>query len=167
MIAHHTLGGCNLRPGDLIGSGTISSKVRCWFSMISRAWTRNFHWFISGMLLPEQDSIWFIDCARYNWCFAYRDLQGLVLSWRQQRMEQRPSHWMCVVPRLRESLLRTMILFHCVAGARVTTIALDLESVLANWLNDNRKLVFSHCKAGSVSQDCLKVTPSHKSMTSQ
>ncbi|KXZ46273.1 hypothetical protein GPECTOR_45g143 [Gonium pectorale] len=24
MIAHHTAGGCNLRPGDLIGSGTIS-----------------------------------------------------------------------------------------------------------------------------------------------
>jgi fumarylacetoacetase len=25
MIAHHTLGGCNLRPGDLLGSGTIST----------------------------------------------------------------------------------------------------------------------------------------------
>ena len=24
MIAHHTAGGCNLRPGDLLGSGTIS-----------------------------------------------------------------------------------------------------------------------------------------------
>ncbi|KAK9821378.1 hypothetical protein WJX74_005658 [Apatococcus lobatus] len=24
MLAHHTAGGCNLRPGDLIGSGTIS-----------------------------------------------------------------------------------------------------------------------------------------------
>jgi fumarylacetoacetase len=24
MIAHHTLGGCPLRPGDLLGSGTIS-----------------------------------------------------------------------------------------------------------------------------------------------
>jgi fumarylacetoacetase len=24
MIAHHTCGGCNLRPGDLLGSGTIS-----------------------------------------------------------------------------------------------------------------------------------------------
>jgi fumarylacetoacetase len=24
MIAHHTLGGCNLRPGDLLGSGTVS-----------------------------------------------------------------------------------------------------------------------------------------------
>jgi fumarylacetoacetase len=24
MVAHHTVGGCNLRPGDLIGTGTIS-----------------------------------------------------------------------------------------------------------------------------------------------
>ncbi|KAK9841099.1 hypothetical protein WJX84_001371 [Apatococcus fuscideae] len=27
MIAHHTAGGCNLRPGDLIGTGTISCEV--------------------------------------------------------------------------------------------------------------------------------------------
>ena len=27
MIAHHTLGGCDLRPGDLLGTGTISSPV--------------------------------------------------------------------------------------------------------------------------------------------
>lgn len=24
MIAHHTISGCNLRPGNLFGSGTIS-----------------------------------------------------------------------------------------------------------------------------------------------
>jgi fumarylacetoacetase len=24
MLAHHTMGGCNLRPGDLLGSGTVS-----------------------------------------------------------------------------------------------------------------------------------------------
>jgi fumarylacetoacetase len=28
MIAHHTSGGCNLRPGDLLGSGTISAPHR-------------------------------------------------------------------------------------------------------------------------------------------
>ena len=27
MIAHHTITGCNLRTGDLLGSGTISGKV--------------------------------------------------------------------------------------------------------------------------------------------
>ncbi|MBL0419123.1 fumarylacetoacetase [Ramlibacter sp. AW1] len=28
MVAHHTVNGCNLRPGDLIGSGTISGPDR-------------------------------------------------------------------------------------------------------------------------------------------
>lgn len=27
MVAHHTVGGCNLRPGDLFGSGTISAAT--------------------------------------------------------------------------------------------------------------------------------------------
>jgi fumarylacetoacetase len=27
IVAHHTAGGCNLRPGDLIGSGTISGEA--------------------------------------------------------------------------------------------------------------------------------------------
>lgn len=29
MIAHHTLGGCPLRTGDLLGSGTISGQDSC------------------------------------------------------------------------------------------------------------------------------------------
>jgi fumarylacetoacetase len=28
MVAHHTAGGCNLQPGDLFGSGTISGPGR-------------------------------------------------------------------------------------------------------------------------------------------
>lgn len=28
MIAHHTISGCNLQPGDLFGSGTISGTER-------------------------------------------------------------------------------------------------------------------------------------------
>jgi fumarylacetoacetase len=28
MVAHHAVGGCNLRPGDLLGSGTISGPER-------------------------------------------------------------------------------------------------------------------------------------------
>ncbi len=27
MVAHHTVGGCNLQPGDLLGSGTISGPT--------------------------------------------------------------------------------------------------------------------------------------------
>jgi fumarylacetoacetase len=28
MVAHHTSNGCNLRPGDLIGSGTVSGPEK-------------------------------------------------------------------------------------------------------------------------------------------
>jgi fumarylacetoacetase len=28
MVAHHTSNGCSLRPGDLLGSGTISAPTR-------------------------------------------------------------------------------------------------------------------------------------------
>jgi fumarylacetoacetase len=28
LLAHHTSGGCNLRPGDLFGSGTVSGPTR-------------------------------------------------------------------------------------------------------------------------------------------
>ena len=28
MVAHHTVNGCNLQPGDLIGTGTISGPTR-------------------------------------------------------------------------------------------------------------------------------------------
>ena len=28
MIAHHTSGGCNLNPGDLLGTGTVSGKAK-------------------------------------------------------------------------------------------------------------------------------------------
>ena len=28
LIAHHASGGCNLRPGDLLGTGTVSGPTR-------------------------------------------------------------------------------------------------------------------------------------------
>lgn len=37
MVAHHTAGGCNLNPGDLLGSGTVSGPEEgergCLFEM--------------------------------------------------------------------------------------------------------------------------------------
>jgi fumarylacetoacetase len=39
MVAHHTVGGCNLQPGDLLGSGTISGPTPDSFgSMLEIAW---------------------------------------------------------------------------------------------------------------------------------
>jgi len=34
MVAHHTVGGCNLQAGDLFGSGTISSTERAGFGSL-------------------------------------------------------------------------------------------------------------------------------------
>jgi len=28
LVAHHTVNGCNLQPGDLLGTGTLSSETR-------------------------------------------------------------------------------------------------------------------------------------------
>jgi fumarylacetoacetase len=39
MIAHHTVGGCNLQPGDMLGSGTISAEKESGFgSMLELGW---------------------------------------------------------------------------------------------------------------------------------
>lgn len=33
QLVHHTITGCNVNPGDLLGSGTISGEVRfCFFA---------------------------------------------------------------------------------------------------------------------------------------
>lgn len=39
MIAHHTVNGCNLRPGDLLASGTISGPAETSYgSLLERTW---------------------------------------------------------------------------------------------------------------------------------
>jgi fumarylacetoacetase len=34
LVAHHTVGGCNLRPGDLLGTGTLSGEARDTFGSL-------------------------------------------------------------------------------------------------------------------------------------
>ncbi|MBI3790386.1 MAG: fumarylacetoacetate hydrolase family protein, partial [Gemmatimonadetes bacterium] len=39
MVAHHTMNGCNLRPGDLLGSGTVSGPTpESRGCLMERAW---------------------------------------------------------------------------------------------------------------------------------
>jgi fumarylacetoacetase len=39
MVAHHTSNGCNLRPGDLIATGTVSGAgEETWGSLVERTW---------------------------------------------------------------------------------------------------------------------------------
>ena len=38
-MAHHTITGCNLRPGDLLGSGTISGpEEKSYGSLLELSW---------------------------------------------------------------------------------------------------------------------------------
>jgi len=34
LVAHHSVNGCNLRPGDLLGTGTLSSETRDTFGSL-------------------------------------------------------------------------------------------------------------------------------------
>ena len=39
QLTHHSISGCNMRPGDLLASGTISGKTEDSFgSMIELSW---------------------------------------------------------------------------------------------------------------------------------
>jgi fumarylacetoacetase len=39
LVTHHTINGCNLRPGDLLASGTVSGAANdSWGSLLERAW---------------------------------------------------------------------------------------------------------------------------------
>ncbi|KAI0236888.1 hypothetical protein L0F63_001287 [Massospora cicadina] len=40
MLAHHTVNGCNVRPGDLCGTGTISGPTEdSYGSMLEMTWS--------------------------------------------------------------------------------------------------------------------------------
>ncbi len=43
QLAHHTINGCNMRPGDLCGTGTISGPVRPSSLPGDRAMCRDVH----------------------------------------------------------------------------------------------------------------------------
>jgi len=74
MVAHHTVNGCNLRPGDLIGSGTISGpNDGTQGSLIELTWGG-----AKPLVLPNGESRAFLDdgdevtlvawCAREGYC---------------------------------------------------------------------------------------------------
>jgi hypothetical protein len=42
QLAHHAVTGCNMRPGDLLASGTISGPVSLILTIYNRAVISNF-----------------------------------------------------------------------------------------------------------------------------
>ena len=55
QLVHHTVTGCNVRPGDLMGSGTISGEVSCLYAqnqcMYDAFYSRPFIIFINTFQL--------------------------------------------------------------------------------------------------------------------
>ena len=51
MIAHHTVNGCSLRPGDMLGSGTISGEdaKKNSGSMLELSWNGKFPMNLDGI----------------------------------------------------------------------------------------------------------------------
>ncbi len=89
QLAHHTVTGCNLRPGDLLASGTISGPTPdSYGSLLELAWQST-----KPILLPDGDTRSFLqdgDSVIFNgWCQAdgYRigfgTLEGTVLPAKQ------------------------------------------------------------------------------------
>jgi len=85
QLAHHTVSGCNMRPGDLLGSGTISGptpdSIGCLWEMtrmganpivLPNGETRGF--------LNDGDEIVMIGkCEGNGYTIGFGDLKGLVL----------------------------------------------------------------------------------------
>ena len=65
MVAHHTLGGCNLQSGDILGSGTISSSV-CQPVLI--------FWLIYRWVQPKKYLFKFIHRSKVQVCLDKSDL---------------------------------------------------------------------------------------------
>jgi fumarylacetoacetase len=70
MIAHHTVNGCNLRPGDMFGSGTISGEAanKNSGSLLELSWNGKKHLDLDGTkrtFLEDGDTL-IISGGRYN-----------------------------------------------------------------------------------------------------
>jgi fumarylacetoacetase len=86
QLAHHTITGCNMRPGDLLASGTISGSIPDSFgSMLELAWRGQRPISLPGgerrTFLEDGDQI-----TMTGWCQAdgYRvgfgQVSGMILS---------------------------------------------------------------------------------------
>jgi len=56
QLTHHSIGGCNMRPGDLLGSGTISGPGNMYGSLMELTWNGQ-----KQIELPNGDKKTFIE----------------------------------------------------------------------------------------------------------
>merc|ERR1712071_679497 len=90
QLAHHTITGCNMRPGDLLGSGTISGPEESTFgSMLELCWkgTRTVKLGDSGVerkFLQDGDTVTMTGrCKGAGYTIGFGSVRGQVLPARQ------------------------------------------------------------------------------------
>jgi fumarylacetoacetase len=91
MVAHHAMNGCNLRPGDLLASGTVSGTTKesrgC---LLERTWRGT-----EPLQLPSAETRAFLqdgdDVIMRGWCEAegrprigFGEVRGRVLAAREE-----------------------------------------------------------------------------------
>lgn len=95
MLAHHTVTGCNLNPGDLFGTGTISGSEQGTFgSMIELAWKGTkpiqFDENITRTYIEDGDEVIMRGfCQGKNHRVGFGECTGLVLP--SKLLQSRPS----------------------------------------------------------------------------
>ncbi|XP_052181670.1 fumarylacetoacetase-like [Diospyros lotus] len=70
QLAHHTVNGCNLRPGDLLGTGTISGpEPESYGCLLELTWNGEKSLSLGGktrMFLEDGDEVIFTGCSKGN-----------------------------------------------------------------------------------------------------
>ena len=81
QLAHHTVNGCNMRPGDLCASGTISGPERSsWGSLLELSWNG-----AEPLTLPDGSTRTFLEDGDTIIMKAYQDLNGIRMGFGEVR----------------------------------------------------------------------------------
>ncbi|XP_077569602.1 fumarylacetoacetase [Stigmatopora nigra] len=85
QLAHHTINGCNIRPGDLLASGTISGSDPLSFgSMLELSWKGSKSIDLGGgetrTFLQDEDEVTITGhCVRNNYRVGFGSCTGVIL----------------------------------------------------------------------------------------
>ena len=79
MVAHHAYGGCNLRSGDLMGSGTISSAVSQ-SSFLESAGDFGFQFGCTDLLISTLRNLFYQKCLGLIYSLSNYVCKGTLLD---------------------------------------------------------------------------------------
>jgi fumarylacetoacetase len=85
QVAHHTVSGCNLRVGDLLGSGTVSGSAEgSWGSLLELAWNGQRPLHLTGAItrsfLEDGDEVIITGCCQGDgYRVGFGEVRGEIL----------------------------------------------------------------------------------------